>query len=390
MNLADRQRALDAALLAFRELWHPQPFREIRPAWCEHWPALANELLALPEDAAAHLNDDGSAALALLARHVPAVAEIATLATLPDLAADTGPARNERWAWEIPGRKRQQIEAFAAAARSSGQPVVDWCGGKGHLGRLLALDWQVPVNTLEIDAVLCDDGRALARRAGIEQAFVVADALATIAWPQAGQHAVALHACGELHRQLIREGAAKGLGRFDVAPCCYYRGVGDHYQPLSEGLQLNLSRDDTRLAVTETVTAVAREMRQRDRAMAWKLGFDAWRRQISGEGYRPFKPVAESWLRGGFPDFLLLMADREGLPRPSSRAANEFEAQGWQRRHDMLRLSIVRHAFRRAIEVWLAGDLARYLESRGYQVTLGAFCDRQLTPRNLLISAQGG
>jgi len=388
VNPAARQRALDAALLAFRELWQPQPFREIRPAWCEKWPALADQLLALPEDAVARLNDDGSAALALLARHLPAVAEIDALTALPEFAGSTRPERNERWAWEIPGRKRRQIEAFAAAARPHGQPVVDWCGGKGHLGRLLALDWQLPVHTLEIDAALCDDGRALARRAGIAHGFVVADALATTAWPQAGQHAVALHACGELHRRLIREGAEKGVGRFDVAPCCYHRGVDDRYRPLSGGLQLELGRDDTRLAVTETVTAVARETRQRDRGMAWKLGFDAWRRAVTGGDYRNFKPVAESWLRGSFADFLALMAEREGLPLPSASAAAEFEGQGWQRRHALMRLSIVRHAFRRAVEIWLALDLACHLESRGYQVALGTFCDRRLTPRNLLISAR--
>jgi hypothetical protein len=50
-----------------------------------------------------------------------------------------------RWAWEIPGRKQQQIEAFAAAARPAAMPVLDWCGGKGHLGRLLALQWQLGV-----------------------------------------------------------------------------------------------------------------------------------------------------------------------------------------------------------------------------------------------------
>lgn len=390
MNLVARQHELDAALLAFRELWHPQPFREIRPGWCERWPALADELLALPDDAVAHLNDDRPAALAMLARHLPAVTHINSLTTLPDLARSAAPQRNERWAWEIPGRKRSQIEAFAAAAQPSAQPVLDWCGGKGHLGRLLALDWQVPVNTLEIDAVLCADGSALAGRAGIEQAFVVADALETIDWPRTGQHAVALHACGELHRRLIREGAEKGVGRFDIAPCCYYRGVGEHYQPLSDGLRLKLSRDDTRLAVTETVTAGSRETRLRDRAMAWKLGYDTWRREVSGERYRSFKPVQESWLRAEFPVFLMMMAEREGLPRPSSRAAVEFEAQGWQRRHAMMRLSIVRHAFRRAIEIWLALDLACYLEARAYRARLGVFCERRLTPRNLLISAERG
>jgi len=53
-----------------------------------------------------------------------------------------------------------------------------------------------------------------------------------------------------------------------------------------------------------------------------------------------------------------------------------------------MRLSIVRHAFRRPLEVWLALDLAVRLENDGYAVDLGRFCERPLTPRNLLISAR--
>ena len=49
---------------------------------------------------------------------------------------------------------------------------------------------------------------------------------------------------------------------------------------------------------------------------------------------------------------------------------------------------IVRHAFRRPLEVWLALDLAVRLENDGYSVSLGRFCERRLTPRNLLISAR--
>ena len=52
------------------------------------------------------------------------------------------------------------------------------------------------------------------------------------------------------------------------------------------------------------------------------------------------------------------------------------------------RLSIVRHAFRRPLEIWLALDLAVRLENDGYSVSLGRFCERRLTPRNLLISAR--
>lgn len=387
MKLLERQQGLDAELLKFRDLWHPQPFREPRPQWCERWPSLHDELMALPEADIARLNDNGAAALTLLSRHVPGLSTLASLAELPAAPGVTLPDRSAHWAWEIPGRKREQIEAFAAAAGQSRQPVLDWCGGKGHLGRLLALAWQTPVHTLEIDAVLCEAGEGLAQRAGVRQEFVVSDALTVANWPRPGQHAVALHACGELHRRLIRDGADKGVSRFDVAPCCYYRGVAENYQALSANLRLVLTRDDTRLAVTETVTSSPRETRRRDRAIAWKLGFDAYRRTVTGEAYRSFKPVPEVWIRAEFADFLGRMAQREGLPLPSTSVSAAFEAKGWQRRDEVMRLSIVRHAFRRAIEVWLALDLACFLAERGYEVGLGSFCDRRLTPRNLLVSA---
>lgn len=389
MRLGERQRQLDALLPAFHDLWHPQPFRERRPYWCLSWPGLADELLKLADVDVAHLNEDGAAALALLACHVPAVAELAALAELPRRSGRALVEQRSSWAWEIPGRKQQQIEAFASASQCAGSSVIDWCGGKGHLGRLLALQWQVPVQTLEIDPVLCADGAALAGRQRLSHEFLNKDALTAVDWPKCGQHAVALHACGDLHRRLIEHGAAVGVARFDVAPCCYHRGVANAYQALSGNLHTALTRDDVRLAVTETVTASARLTAQRDKEMAWKLGFDAYRRTISVDEYRSFKPVPAAWFRGSFVEFLTLMAARQALPPSSgSTVSGEFEAEGWRRQREVMRLSIVRHAFRRALEVWLALDLAVYLEHQGYAVELGSFCERRLTPRNLLISAR--
>jgi hypothetical protein len=385
----ERQRQLDALLYALHDLWHPQPFRQARPVWCVRWPALANELQALSDAEAERLNDDGDAALALLAGHIPEVAALVPLASLLQRPAAASNGRGPRWAWEVPGRKRRQIEAFAAAAGPCGAPVVDWCGGKGHLGRLLAVDWQVPVQTLEIDAQLCAAGAGLASRLPVAHEFVVADVLTATNWPRPGQHVVALHACGDLHRSLIERSAAAGVRRLDVAPCCYHRGVAERYRPLSGNLRTQLTRDDLRLAVTEAVTASPRLVRRRDREMAWKLGFDAWRRMSSPAGaYQTFKPVPAAWFRGGFADFLARMAVREGLRQPDAGLVESFESCGWQRQREVMRLSIVRHAFRRALEVWLALDLAVHLAREGYAVELGSFCERRLTPRNLLISAQ--
>ncbi len=387
--LPERRQRLAAALHAFHPLWHAQPFREPRPAWCAEQPALAASLLALSDEAAVALNDDSDAALALLARYLPELAEVPSLTAVPECRTQPLTDHGARWAWEIPGRKRGQIEAFVAASQPAGGSVLDWCGGKGHLGRLLALEWKRPVHTVEIDPQLCAAGSLLADKLALDHRFWQCDALAASDWPQAGQHAVALHACGDLHRRLITQGSAAGVSHFDVAPCCYYRGVEQAYPPLAGPSALSLTRDDLRLAVTETVTASPRLARQRDREMAWKLGFDAFRREHSAGVYKSFKSVPAAWFRGSFADFLHRMAVREGLPAPGLTTSSEhFETLGWQRQREVMRLSIVRHAFRRAIEVWLVLDLAGYLENDGYSVELGTFCPRRLTPRNLLISAR--
>jgi hypothetical protein len=389
MNLGERQRALDATLAALRPLWHARPFSEIRPAWCLEWPALAAELLALDDAEQARLADDGEAAAGFVARHIADIAELPGLARVAVSHARPLPDFGPFWAWEIPGRKRGQIEAFAASAARSGRPVIDWCGGKGHLGRLLARHWQVGVTTLEIDSALCADGVHLARRAGVEQGFVATDVLQPGVQLPAGRHAVALHACGDLHRVLVGQAADRGLAALDVAPCCYYRGVSGDYQPLSGKLLAQLSADDARLAVTESVTAAPRRLRQRDREMAWKLAFDVWRREVDGvDEYRSFKPVPAAWMRGNFTDFMARMAQRERLAAPAAQRMDALERRGWQRQREVMRLSIVRQAFRRPLEIWLALDLAVRLENDGYAVNIGRFCERRLTPRNLLISAR--
>jgi hypothetical protein len=65
-----------------------------------------------------------------------------------------------------------------------------------------------------------------------------------------------------------------------------------------------------------------------------------------------------------------------------------WEAAGERRRAEVRRLELVRHAFRRPLEVWLVLDLALGLEEAGFEVAVGTFCDRALTPRNLMVLAE--
>ena len=391
LRLEEPYFRLDALLAAHAGLWRPQPFKA-RPPWCERWPALAAHVLSLDEDAATALAGDNRALMDMLGRFLPELADLSAVTELPRLASSASPLNEGRvldLRWEIPGRKASQIDAFAAAVGRVRHPLLDWCGGKGHLGRLLGGSWQVQVETLDFDGVLCAAGMALATRAGVAQAFRVADALGEDALAGApGRHGVALHACGDLHLRLVRHAAAAGFAALDVAPCCYHRTTAE-LAPALGGGSLQLDRDGLRLAARDTVVASPRELGRSKREQAWKLGFVAWRREVMGEGaYQTFKPVPDAWLKGDFGAFCRLLCEREKLSMPPPGDLAGLEALGWRRAAEVSRLTLVRLAFRRPLEVWLALDRARCLEQQGYTVRLGEFCPRQVTPRNILISAR--
>jgi hypothetical protein len=381
---------LDALLAAHAWLWRPQPFREARPEWCGLLPELARELMALDDGEVTCLEQDGMALGRLLARHVPALAQLEALTRLPERVSATPSEAAPHVQWEIPGRKWAQIEAFAHAVGEARGPLLEWCGGKGHLGRLLALRRGAVVDTLELDAGLCADGARLAGRAGAEQKFFTQDAFsAHAAALLPGRHVVALHACGDLHRSLVRRGIAAGVTALDIAPCCYYHMADKLYRPWSAAARLELTRDDLRLAVTETVTAPPRETRLRERERAWKLGFDRLRRELTGEDrYISFKPTPKQWLNLGFRGFCAALATRQGLVLPAHVDWERLENEGRARLGEVKRLSLPRHVFRRPLEVWLVLDLASYLVENDYRVEVGTFCPRAVTPRNILLSAR--
>ncbi len=389
MNHRERFLELQSILDAHRDFWQPPPFYVRRPAWCDAWPALADAVLGLDDGSVDTFVDDPDACRAWLADRLPVAATLDRLCALPPLPPRHLPPSGPHFDWYIPGRKREQIEAFAAHGPAAGAPLLEWCAGKGHLGRRLALSEQQPVSSLEIEADLCAAAGQLATRAGIEQTVLCADALDNRSRAHVhGREVLALHACGELHRSLVRSAAADGAHGYRIAPCCYYRGAADGYRPLSREAALQLDGRALRLAVTETVTAPRRQRQRLARDQAWKLAFIALRNTLEGEAVRPFPPMPPKLLSGDFASYGEAVARRQGVPLPAAVDWAHWHAVGEARRGEVRRLELVRHAFRRALEMWLVMDLARGLEEAGFAVQVGTFCARALTPRNLLIVAQ--
>ena len=392
--LLARFTALDAFLTTHQALWKPRPFTHLQLPWETSYPELALWLRGRSLEEAEHAHNHPAlleapepfASLAALSLELSAVGE------LPAHALE---AAGHRLNVDVPGRKWQQIEAFASRLAFSDTPThwLDWGSGKGHLGRRL-LQPEQQLTCLEYDPALVASGEALSQRHQLRALHVEQDVLALGAASllNANHTPVALHACGDLHVRLIQLASAAGCKQLAIAPCCYNRISLTEYQPMSSSAKrssLQLSLDDLALPMSETVTAGARVRRQRDTSMARRLAFDLLQRQLRGvDEYLPTPSLPAAWLDKSFADYCHHLAALKELSTISAQDWPVVEAAGWQRLAQVRNLELLRGLFRRPLELWLILDRALFLYEQGYAIRLGTFCETPLTPRNFLLLAE--
>lgn len=294
----------------------------------------------------------------------------------------------------IAGRKLEQIKQFCQLLPDSTLPVLEWCAGKGHLGRLVAAAGERAVTSIEWQQTLCTAGEQLAQRFNLPQGFICTDVLSPAgqAALAPAQQVLALHACGELHMQLLRAASVVGCRQLQVSPCCYHLIASEQYQPMSlvaRQTRLQLSRQDLKLAVQGQVTAGERVARLRQTEVSWRLAYDALRAELTGEQiYQPLPSLPKHWFSGHFADFIQFAAATQQLSLPATIDMAVILQRGQHAYLRLQRIDAVRHLFRRPLELYLLLDRALYLQQQGYQVKLQAFCDYQLTPRNFLLQAE--
>jgi len=389
-SLLARFQALDGFLVEHQELWRPRPFTHRQLPWEAQHPELAHWLRqrSLAEAESSH---NGPHNLPAPAPFPQLAALSLNLSAVDNLPSSALPATHPRLNVDVPGRKWRQIEAFGAALQFSKTPHhwLDWCAGKGHLGRRLLQTGQ-QLTCLEYDPALIASGQALSDHHRLPVTHRLQDVMADVHLSH-DHTPVALHACGDLHVRLIERAAAAGCQQLAVAPCCYNRIRAEHYQALSgpaRASALQLSVEDLGLPLSETVTAGARVRHQRDVSMARRLGFDSLQRHLRGrDEYLPTPSLPAGWLGKPFPDYCRDLAALKGLST-GEQDWPALEALGWQRLAEVRNLELLRGLFRRPLELWLVLDRALLLEEKGYKVQVGSFCETALTPRNLMLLAE--
>ena len=393
MSLSDHFTLLTDLLQRHAGYWRHFPFREPVLPWSAQQPQLERELLALPQQEVDRLSTDARALTDLLAPHLPFAPQLLQLCALPQFPRHAQPALEPRLLAGIPGRKWQQIDAFVAALPAAELPILEWCAGKSHLGFVLQHCSGQPVTALEWNAALVEQANARASQWQCDLHSHTVDVLTPSAesFIQSDQRIVALHACGDLHVNLLRLAARNGVQQLQLAPCCYQKTADAQYQPLSQAARqqaLPLSKQELQLAVMETVTAGEYQQRQRLRVQAMRLGFDCLQRDVRGlNEFLPVPSLPGEWARVDFKTFCEHCAQLKSLSLPTPVDWAHYEQRGHQRLREVSALDLVRFLFRRPLEIWLALDRALFLQEQGYQVEIGIFCPRSATPRNILIVA---
>ena len=293
----------------------------------------------------------------------------------------------------IKGRKWSQISAFAFQIQDQ-NPVVEWCAGKGHLGRLISWQQKLPVTSIEWQQTLCDLGAAEANKMQLMQQFKQADVLKGEAdnCIDVNCHAIALHACGDLHLRLIALAKTHKPAQLTISPCCYHLTSQPIYQPcssLGKKSSLIITKQRLKLAVNKQVTTGKRQSRLSEQEVLWRLAFDELQKQcLNTTSYFPLPSFPKTLLSEDFNAFVLWAMQEKSLSFSLPTSLQPFLLSAQQRLKKVRRMELISQFFARPLELWLVHDQALSLQESGYHVTLSTFCDEQMTPRNLLIQAQ--
>ena len=397
---------VDAQLRAHEPLWRMQPFELVcAQGASQHILGLDSAIRLLGLDALSlneieALDANATAQVECFGDSFPEVFAFPWLLGLQENRKQVLPSFPFWLTNGISGRKLAQIRYFIAQLPPLQGKLLEWCAGKGHLGRLLVA--QSPslsplyVTSVEWQQGLCEAGAELAKKHQLTQQFQHLDVLSTAGQAVLAEHehVVALHACGDLHLSLLRNTVPHGNASIYLVPCCYHLIADKQYQPLSNHARqspLQLSRDDLKLAVQGQVTAGARVAKLRQTEVTWRLAYQVLReRYAQAEGYRPLASVPKHWFAGAFADFADWAAQQHDWLLPTEADLSSALEEGAQRYLEVKRLDLIRHIFRRPLELWLLADRALYLQEQGYQVSLKAFCSYQVTPRNVLLQATPG
>lgn len=299
----------------------------------------------------------------------------------------------------VPGKKQRQIRALCQVldplVSKDISSVVDWCSGKGHMGRTWFRLQKTPTTFIEKNEQLCQQGNQFLKKEGISARFlhrdVLRDNLSAELPPQA--LFLALHACGNLHNQLLKKIFSYQARAFALSPCCYHRIDTEFYRPLScagKKISLKLDQNALCLAMLQENPERPQELKFRRQSMKWRLAFDLIvQEKLGKEKHVSLPSFPRDLLRQPFSEFCQKMIEKNQLSFSlSDSSCEKYLSLGQEKLRIIRGLGLLLNIFRRPLELWLVLDKAMYLQEKEAVCQVGKFCSFADSPRNILLFAE--
>ena len=382
-------------LTKHRWFWSSRPFWHDRLLWEETYPEVSEFLRSwtLEEvecfERAPHLHPKSP-------RLIQEIAQQCELLTKIPILYDSSCVLPSKMSYHIKERKWLQIKHLLSVMSPSHNAMVDWCCGKGHLGRTLATKFCVPVHGLEIDSALVEAGKELSSCQKLHH-FSICDVEKQDKIPNLKGTMVALHSCGDLLECAIEQYIEQDMEFGYFVSCCYHRTSSEKRQNLSaycSQYDLKLDAFELRIPSTFEFSASAKSKKRRRREMEYRVSFDLLLRDLTDKNeYQQFLSVPDSWKDDSFENFVQNIAKRESIAISRRIDFNEYLVKGKDKLRQIRGLSSLRSLFSRLIELWVVGDRALYMQERLAQknngaakkVQIGLFAPESVTPRNIVI-----
>jgi len=145
MNYLAQFQKLDQILVNTRDYWQLLAFSQNELPW----PELLDKLTDLTSEKLLELEQNPDLSYDYFSDVIPQLPQLKNLTEIFSMV--TKEVEFPFWLEAgIKGRKLAQLKSFVAAVDETELPVLEWCAGKGHLGRMLAFKGTQKVYSVEI------------------------------------------------------------------------------------------------------------------------------------------------------------------------------------------------------------------------------------------------
>ena len=139
--LSEQFLQLDLVLAQYQQYWRFSPFHLTALPWADT--RLGEHLRQLTPAEIERLDQDEVHRRSSFSEFFPEVSQSSPFELATASSETSTSVELPFWfSRDIKGRKLEQIQAFATEMQQSDLPVLEWCAGKGHLGRVLAQQFQ--------------------------------------------------------------------------------------------------------------------------------------------------------------------------------------------------------------------------------------------------------